>query len=186
MTWLDRHSFSRVFQFESDRLTLTLTVMVLHQTMVCDRVRSIHCRVLRTLPSNPPLSSQHSLPLPLLIDGYSLTNAFPSTPQEGFLPLRKTWRDADEGTTPTRTWVKKMRRNDNFWRNEENNGDSPHQPEALSVDKSKDFPSPASPSRELGNNKSKHKRVTFPHSCTKCRVRWVRPAARTDSDFFFP
>ncbi len=32
--------------------------------------------------------------------------------------------DEDEGTTPTRTWVKEMNSNENFCRNEESNGNS--------------------------------------------------------------
>ncbi len=32
--------------------------------------------------------------------------------------------DEDKGTTPTRTWVKEMNSNENFCRNQENNGNS--------------------------------------------------------------
>ena len=34
--------------------------------------------------------------------------------------------DEDEVTTPTRSWVKEMRSNKNFWRKLESNGDSQH------------------------------------------------------------
>jgi hypothetical protein len=37
----------------------------------------------------------------------------------------KEWQlDEDEGTTPTRTWVKEMNSNENFCRNQESNGNS--------------------------------------------------------------